>query len=106
VAAADRVAALERMLEKRPDDPRLRFGLALEYLNAGRTEEGVRELRLYLERAEDEGNAWGRLGAELRRSGRDEEAREAYRQGIEAAYRHGHPTMAAEFEEVLAEWET
>ncbi len=104
MAAADRVAALERMLEKRPDDPRLRFGLALEYLNAGRTAEGVRELRAYLDTTDDEGNAWGRLGAELRRAGQDEEARDAYRRGIEAAYRHGHPTMAAEFEGILEGW--
>jgi len=103
---ADRVAALERMLEKRPDDARLRFGLALEYLAAGRDEEGARHLRAYLETADDEGNAWGRLGAVLRRSGQDEEAKEAYRRGIEAAYRHGHPTMAAEFESVLEEWDT
>jgi len=103
--ATDRVAALERMAQKRPDDVRLRFGLALEYLAAGREEEGVRELRAYLEAADDEGNAWGRLGAVLRRSGRDEEAKQAYLRGIEAAYRHGHPTMAAEFEAVLEEWD-
>ena len=101
----DRIAALERMLEKRPDDPRLRFGLALEYLNAHRTEEGVRELRAYLAATDDEGNAWGRLGAVLRDAGQDEEAREAYRTGVEAAYRHGHPTMAAEFEEILEGWD-
>lgn len=105
MATPDRVAALERMLEKRPDDARLRFGLALEYLNAGRTDEGVEELRAYLASSDDEGNAWGRLGAELRRTGQEEEAREAYRKGIEAAYRHGHPTMAEEFEEVLEEWD-
>ena len=43
----------------------------------------------------------GGLRTALRELGRDEEARAAYRQGIEAAYRHGHPTMAMEFEEVL-----
>jgi len=93
------------MLERRPDDPRLRFGLALEYLNADRVQEGVRELRAYLAATDDEGNAWGRLGAVLRRAGDDEEAREAYRKGIEAAHRHGHPTMAAEFEEILEIWD-
>ena len=94
--AVDRLAALERMLGNRPDDSRLRYGLALEYLKAGRIEDGVRELRTYLERTDDEGNAWGRLGAGLRELGRDEEALAAYRNGIEAAMRHGHPTMAEE----------
>ena len=101
----DRIVALERMLRSRPDDPRLRFGLALEYLGEGRTEEGVRELRAYLERSDDEGNAWGRLGAALRDLGRDEEARRAYEEGVEAARRHGHPTLAAELEAVLQGWD-
>jgi Flp pilus assembly protein TadD len=92
------------MLERRPDDPRLRFGLALEYLGAGRTEEGVEELKGYLALADDQGNAWGRLGAALRELGRDDEAREAYLKGVDAAYRHGHPTMAADFEALLEGW--
>ena len=103
--SADRVAALERMLQSRPDDARLRFGLALEYQKAGRSEEAVRELRAYLEASEDQGNAWGRLGALLREMGRDEEAKDAYRRGVEAAGRHGHPTMAEDFQAVLDDWE-
>ena len=99
-----RVAALQKMLERRPDDSRLRYGLAVEYLSAGRTEEGIRELRTYLEASDDEGNGWGRLGAALRETGREDEAREAYRTGIEAAERHQHPTMAEEFREVLEGW--
>lgn len=98
---SQRIEALERMLQGRPDDSRLRFGLALEYLKAGRLEEGVEALRTYLSTAEDEGNAWGRLGAALRELGREEEAREAYGRGIEAAERHGHPSMAEEFREAL-----
>ena len=101
MTASDRLAALERMVRNRPDDPRLRFGLALEYLNAGRLEDGVRELRLYLDRADDEGNAWGRLGGALYELGEEEEARSAYESGIEAALRHGHPTMAEELRETL-----
>ena len=100
-----RIDNLQRMLEKHPDDPRLRFGLALEYEKAERWEDVIDNLRRYLELTEDEGNAWGRLGVALRRLGRDEEAREAYRKGIEAAHRHGHPTMAGEFEETLDEWD-
>lgn len=100
-----RIEALRKMAETRPDDPRPRFGLALEYEKAQRWEDAARELREYLSRTEDEGNAYGRLGHALRQLGRDGEAREAYRQGIEAAYRHGHPTMAGEFEQVLEDWD-
>ncbi len=99
----DRIAALERMVESRPDDPRARFGLALEYLGAGRREEGVAALRAYLERTDDEGNAWGRLASALREMGDVEGARQAWTTGIEAALRHGHPTMASEFEQALEE---
>ena len=102
---SSRIDALRALLEKRPDDTRMRFGLALEYLNAGQLEDGVRELKAYLADSEDEGNAWGRLGEALRSLGQEAEAREAYRTGIEAARRHGHPTMAEEFEEILADLE-
>ncbi len=93
------------MLEKHPDDARLRFGLALEYEKAERWEDVAGQLERYLQLTEDEGNAWGRLGAALRRLGRSDEARNAYRKGVEAATRHHHPTMAAEFEEILDDWD-
>ena len=98
-----RIDALERMLRSRPDDARLRFGLALEYEKAGRSEDAVQALTDYLARAEDEGNAWGRLGALLRSLGRDDQARAAYRRGIEQANKHGHPSMAADLEATLDE---
>lgn len=100
----DRTEALARMLERRPDDARLRFGLALEYLKQERFDEAVEHLHAYLAVADDEGNAWGRLGDALRRLGRDDEAREAYERGIAAAEAHGHPSMAEEFRGVLDEW--
>ena len=99
----DRVTALETMLERNPEDSRLRFGLALEYLRAGRRQDGVRELRAYLATSDDEGNAWGRLAAVLQEMGEHEQAEDAYRRGIHAAHQHGHPTMAEEFERTLEE---
>jgi Flp pilus assembly protein TadD len=97
-----RAEALERMLATRPGDERLLFGLALEYLKEGRLEEGVATLRKYLAIADDQGNAWGRLGTALRQLGREVEAREAFARGVESAERHGHPSMA---EELRAELE-
>lgn len=99
-----RIEALRKMAAEHPDDPRPRFGLALEYEKAQRWEDTVQALRDYLSIADDEGNAWGRLGSTLRTLGRDEEAREAYRMGIAAATRHNHPTMVGEFEDILEEW--
>lgn len=100
-----RIEALRKMLERNPNDARLRFGLANEYEKLGQWEKVAEELRAYLDLAEDEGNAWGRLGRALRELGHDDEAKEAYRKGIEAAYAHGHPSMAAEFEDILEMWD-
>ena len=100
----DRITALQKMIERSPDDPRARFGLAMELEKHGRWEEAAEQLTRYLELTDDEGNAWGRLGNALRHLGRDEEARAAYTRGIAVARQHGHPSMAAEFEEILEEW--
>lgn len=91
------------MLDSRPGDPRLRFGLALEYLKEGSLEPAVAELRTYLDATDDQGNAWGRLAAALAELGRTGEARDAFHRGIEAAERHGHPTMAEDFRMALEE---
>ncbi len=55
------------------------------------------ELRAYLDLAEDEGNAWGRLAEALTALGRVDEAADAYLTGIDQSaqarpHRHGHPT--------------
>lgn len=96
-----RIEALTRMLETRPDDTRARFGLALEYERLGRWDEVIAHLQEYLGVAQDEGNGYGRLARALKQAGRGDEAREAYRLGIAAAGKHGHPTMAVELEEEL-----
>ena len=97
----DRISALQRMLERNPDDPRVFFGLALEYEKLGDWQQVAANLRRYLDLTEDEGNAWGRLGHALHELGLEDDARAAYRRGIEVANQHGHPTMAMEFEEIL-----
>jgi cytochrome c-type biogenesis protein CcmH/NrfG len=99
----DRIAALRRMLERNPGDARALFGLALEYERAGDWAAAADALRSYLDRADDEGNAWGRLANALVQLGRTDDACDAYRRGIDTANRHGHPTMAFEFQEALAE---
>jgi Flp pilus assembly protein TadD len=91
------------MLDRNPNDTRALFGLANELEKAQQWGDVVEYLGRYLQIAEDEGNAWGRLGRALQLTGRTEEARAAYRKGVSVAEAHGHPSMAAEFEEVLAE---
>jgi E3 SUMO-protein ligase RanBP2 len=103
--AASRIDGLLAMRAKNPSDTRILFALALEYEKAERWEDVVAILTQYLELADDEGNAWGRLGKALLALGRVEDARAAYSRGVEAAQRHGHPTMAGEFAEVVEDIE-
>jgi E3 SUMO-protein ligase RanBP2 len=98
-----RLESFRAMVAANPDNVLARFGLATEALKAGAYEEAVEHLRAYLARHDDEGNAYGRLAEALIAIDRPDEAREALRTGIETANRHGHPGMAAEFEERLEE---
>ncbi|HET6231810.1 MAG TPA: hypothetical protein VFE05_17170 [Longimicrobiaceae bacterium] len=100
---SSRIDTLRKMVQASPRDPRPRFGLAMEYEKIGRWEAVVTELTEYLKLTDDQGNAYGRLAHALRELGRDDDARDMYQKGIDAAYRNGHPTMAGEFEEVLDE---
>ena len=100
-----RVEPLKKLLDRNPNDTRALFGLANEFEKNERWNDVVEHLSRYLQVADDEGNAWGRLGYALRATGRSDEAREAYRRGVEVAQAHGHPSMAAEFEAILEEWD-
>lgn len=101
----NRIAALQKMLERNPNDVRAHFGIAAELEKEAAWPQMIDHLRQYLAQSDDQGNAWGRLAKGLALTGRREEAAAAYRRGIEAAQRHGHPSMAAEFEEALEELE-
>ena len=102
--ATDRLVTLQQLLARSPNDARLRFGIALEYEKRGDWENAANAFRDYLAAADDEGNAWGRLGHALKELGRTDDARQAYQTGVDVARAHGHPSMAAEFEEILGDW--
>jgi len=89
------------MARDRPQDSRLRFGLAVELLNSGQLQEGVEALRAYLDMAEDQGNAWARLGSALAELGRVEEAKAALSRGMDIARSRGHEALAEELLEAL-----
>ena len=80
----------------------VRFGLANEYLKAERYDEAIAALNDYMERADDEGAAYGMLARALEKVGRREDARAVYERGIEAAESHGHPSMAEDYRMTLS----
>lgn len=98
----NRIEIFEKMLAADPSNTTVLFGLAKEYEKAGRDRELIETLKTYLEKVDDEGNAYGMLAGAYERSGERDKAREAYERGIETAQRHGHPGMAEEYRMMLA----
>ena len=99
--ATSRIDTFKQMLESDPENTLVRFGLANEYLKAERYEEAISALKDYLQRADDEGAAFGMLARAYEKVGQRDQAREAYMRGIEAAQLHGHPSMADEYRTTL-----
>ena len=89
------------MLAADPENTMVMFGLAKEYEKAGRTEDVIRVLEIYLAKADDEGNAYGTLAAAYEKTGNREKAIETFKKGIEVSIAHGHPSMANEYQMTL-----
>ena len=94
---ASRIDIFRMMLEGDPDNTAVMFGLAKEYEKAGRFDEMVEVLTDYLQRADDEGNAYGMLASAYLKIGNRDAARRAYERGAEVAQAHGHPSMAQDY---------
>ena len=94
---ASRIDIFRMMLEGDPDNTAVMFGLAKEYEKAGRFDDMIEVLSDYLQRADDEGNAYGMLASAYQRLGNRDAARRAYEKGAEVALAHGHPSMAQDF---------
>ncbi|MER3428425.1 MAG: hypothetical protein C4334_10045 [Pyrinomonas sp.] len=96
-----RIEVLERMLAAEPENTSVLFGLAKEYEKLDRAEDVVRLLVRYLQLADDEGNAYGMLARAYEKLGQREQARRALEQGVVAAERHNHPSLAEEYRLML-----
>ncbi|QQS31573.1 MAG: tetratricopeptide repeat protein [Acidobacteriota bacterium] len=97
----DRIAVFEQMLAADPSNAMVMFGLAKEYEKAGDHQKVIALLEAYLEKADDEGNAYGTLAQAFLANGEREKAIETYRKGIEVSLAHGHPSMANEYQMTL-----
>ena len=83
----ERVDALKTILAQNPADALARYGLAMEYVKAGDFELAVAEFGELTAFKPDHAYAYFHAGQTLEKLGRREEARQTYRQGIEAASR-------------------
>jgi tetratricopeptide (TPR) repeat protein len=83
------ISSLEKLLGTPRDGALLRYSLGLEYAKAGERARAIEFLREAVTRDPLYSAAWKALGGELAQSGRDDEALDAYRHGIEAAKAKG-----------------
>jgi tetratricopeptide (TPR) repeat protein len=99
--ANTRLEALKSMVALNPADSFSRYGLAMEYRNSGDAEAAVAEFRALI--AVDPGYAYAyfHAGQTLECLDRPDEARELYRQGIEAAQGKGDRHAQSELQGAL-----
>jgi predicted Zn-dependent protease len=99
--STSRIDIFKQMLVSDPINSSILFGLAKEYEKTGQTIEMIETLERYLAISDDEGNAFGMLARAYETAGQRDKAKEAYQRGIEAAARHGHPSMSEEYRQAV-----
>jgi Tfp pilus assembly protein PilF len=100
-----RMLQLQQMLLKEPDDTFLLYALALEHKKAGEATHAIERLDRVI--ALDPGYcyAYHQKGLVYQSSGNPSAARQAYRDGIEAAQKKGDAHARQEIEAALMEME-
>ena len=83
--ATSRIDVLKQLLEQNPSSGFARYGLAMEYVNAGELEQAVAEFAALLSGDPAYSAAYFHGGQTLEKLGRVEEARDLYRKGVAAA---------------------
>lgn len=100
-AASNRLETLKSMVAQNPADAFARYGLAMEYKNSSDFEAAMREFRAVIAENPDYHAAYFHGGQTLERMGKEDEAREMYREGVEAATRAGNGHARAEMQGAL-----
>lgn len=101
-----RLQMLEEMLAAEPNDSFVNYGLAMEYLAAGRAEDAVARLRHLTGTVNPSYSAgYYQLGKALDGLNRVDEAKEVLTRGIAIAEKSGDWHTAGEMKELLASLE-
>ena len=98
-----RVAALEEILKKNPNDAFARYALGLEYSGAGETGAALSEFEKLLAVHPDYTNGYFMSAQVLERAGRGDEAQAMLQKGIESARRTNNRHAQSEMEAMLEE---
>jgi predicted Zn-dependent protease len=97
----DRVAMMQEVLEQNPEDAFARYGLALEYSNAGDTESALAQFATLLAKHPDYTAGYFMSAQTLAKSGRADEAKLMLEQGIASAKRTGNDHALSEMQAML-----
>ncbi len=92
---------LEEMLTEDPNDPFLRYGLAMDYAGAGEDEAAAKCFAELIQASPDYVPAYLQAGQVLSRLGREEEARAVCQAGVAAAQKQGDGHAAGELQGLL-----
>jgi tetratricopeptide (TPR) repeat protein len=98
-----RLQMLAQFLEQNPGDAFARYGLAMEYSNAGQTEQALAEFKKLLELHPDYTNGYFMAAQALERTGRTADAKQMLENGVEAARRTGNKHALSEMSGMLEE---
>ncbi len=98
---SNRLEVLKSMVAQNPNDSFSRYGLAMEYVNAGDLEGAIQEYRTLLSANPNYSAAYYHGGQTLEKLGRREDARALYRRGIEATTRIGDLHTRSEIQTAL-----
>lgn len=102
MSAKSRKQQLQEMLAEEPNDPFLRYGLAMEFVSEGNDEEAVRCFQELLRIAPDYVPAYLQAGQALVRLEQVEQARALFSEGIATARKQGEQHAAEEMQGFLA----
>jgi predicted Zn-dependent protease len=99
----DRIAMLNEILTQNPTDAFARYGLAMEYSNAGEVERALEEFGSLLSTHPDYSAGYFMAAQTLAKTERVEEAKKMLADGIASARRTGNGHAQSEMEAMLAE---
>jgi predicted Zn-dependent protease len=99
----DRIAALTDILAANPADSFARYGLAMEYSNAGDVERALTEFKTLLENTPDYTPAYFMAAQTLAKAARTDEAKRMLVDGIGSARRTGNQHAQSEMTAMLEE---
>ena len=100
---SSRAEMLKEFLAQNPNDAFARYGLAMEYSNAGDTEGALREFASLLQANPDYTAGYFMAAQALARAGRNDEAKTRLREGIASAERTGNQHAKSEMAAMLEE---